>query len=206
MPPRRNNQLSTTEAELQERISQAIAQHEALRSKHGGGTSGNNPPNGCTYKQFLDCKPLNFDGTGDGALSWWNLQVQTLGEAAAYAFSWDELKELMQKKFGKCETCGKVGHSNKTCWYGTGRGNGGQGGNGNGNGNRGGNVYGNRNQGGNNNQGGNGNRNGNGNQAGNGNRRGNNNNNQGGAGNGRGQGCFGCGDVGHFKRDFPKNN
>ncbi|KAJ0547017.1 putative transcription factor interactor and regulator CCHC(Zn) family [Helianthus annuus] len=89
---------------------------------------------GCTYKQFLDCKPVNFDGTGgavafvrwaektesvlrmskcaldqqvtyisglflDGALSWWNLQVQTLGEAAPYALTWTELKELMRKKY-----------------------------------------------------------------------------------------------------------
>ncbi|KAJ0590440.1 putative nucleotidyltransferase, Ribonuclease H [Helianthus annuus] len=89
---------------------------------------------GCTYKQLLDCKPVNFDGTGgavafvrwaektesvlrmskcaldqqvtyisglflDGALSWWNLQVQTLGEAAAYALTWTELKELMRKKY-----------------------------------------------------------------------------------------------------------
>ena len=35
----------------------------------------------------------------DGALSWWNLQVQTLGEAAAYAMSWNELKELMRRKY-----------------------------------------------------------------------------------------------------------
>ncbi|KAJ0442397.1 hypothetical protein HanIR_Chr16g0808771 [Helianthus annuus] len=34
----------------------------------------------------------------DGALSWWNLQVQTLGADAAYALSWDELKEMMEKK------------------------------------------------------------------------------------------------------------
>ncbi|KAJ0509396.1 putative nucleotidyltransferase, Ribonuclease H [Helianthus annuus] len=89
---------------------------------------------GCTYKQFLDCKPVNFDGTGgavafvrwaektesvlrmskcapdqqvtyisglflDGALSWWNLQVQTLEEAAAYAMTWTELKEIMRKKY-----------------------------------------------------------------------------------------------------------
>ena len=46
MPPRRGTQLPTTEAELQERILQAIAQHEALRSEHSGGTLGNNPPNG----------------------------------------------------------------------------------------------------------------------------------------------------------------
>ncbi|MFS7983414.1 putative transcription factor interactor and regulator CCHC(Zn) family [Helianthus anomalus] len=89
---------------------------------------------GCTYKQFLDCKPVNFDGTGgavafvrwaektdsvlrmskcapdqqvtyisglflDGALSWWNLQVQTLGEVVAYAMTWTELKELMRRKY-----------------------------------------------------------------------------------------------------------
>ncbi|XP_035846417.1 uncharacterized protein LOC118492468 [Helianthus annuus] len=35
----------------------------------------------------------------DGALSWWNLQVQTLGEVVAYAMSWDEMKELMRKKY-----------------------------------------------------------------------------------------------------------
>ncbi|XP_035838849.1 uncharacterized protein LOC118486478 [Helianthus annuus] len=35
----------------------------------------------------------------DGALSWWNLQVQTKGETVAYAMSWDELKELMRKKY-----------------------------------------------------------------------------------------------------------
>ncbi|KAJ0603514.1 putative nucleotidyltransferase, Ribonuclease H [Helianthus annuus] len=141
MPPRRRNtnanRLPTTQEELNERISQAIAQYEANRTEQSGGTggtTGGNPPTGCTYKQFLDCKPLNFDGTGgavsfvrwtektdsvirmskcpaeqrvtyvtglfiDGALSWWNLQVQTKGETAAYGLTWEELKELMRKKY-----------------------------------------------------------------------------------------------------------
>ncbi|XP_021980114.1 proline-rich protein 36-like [Helianthus annuus] len=125
MPPRRDTRLPTTEAELRECISKATADYEASRAETSGG---------CTYKQFLDCKPLNYDGTGgavafvrwtektdsvirmskcapenqvtyvsglflDGALSWWNLQFQNLEEAAAYALTWAELKELMRKKY-----------------------------------------------------------------------------------------------------------
>ncbi|XP_021996624.1 uncharacterized protein LOC110893797 [Helianthus annuus] len=103
MPPRRENRLPTTEAELQARISQAIADYEASRAETSGNTSRNNPPNGCTFKQFLDCKPLNFDGTG-GAVAYvrWTEKtdsVQTLGEAATYALTWTELNELMRKKY-----------------------------------------------------------------------------------------------------------
>src|ERR1044071_8930279 len=85
---------------------------------------------GCTFKAFLDCKPINFSGTEgsiglvkwfekteavirisgctprqsvmyatnlflDQALTWWNGQVQSLGDDVAYSLSWAELKELM---------------------------------------------------------------------------------------------------------------
>ncbi|KAJ0540918.1 hypothetical protein HanRHA438_Chr09g0379311 [Helianthus annuus] len=54
---------------LEERISEAIAQYEANRAEHSGGSggtrrnghgdsSGDNPTQGCTYK------PPNYDGTG----------------------------------------------------------------------------------------------------------------------------------------------
>ncbi|MFS7977437.1 hypothetical protein Hanom_Chr10g00903951 [Helianthus anomalus] len=148
-PRRRNlrdvqNPLPTTQAELDallnQRIADAIAQHEANRGNRNDGPRvqpppvAQNPANGCTYKQFLDCKPLNFDGTGGAvafvrwtekmdsvirmsnctpnqtvlyvsgmfmaeALSWWNLQVQILGDAAAYAIMWDRLKEMMREKY-----------------------------------------------------------------------------------------------------------
>ncbi|XP_022032277.1 cold shock domain-containing protein 3-like [Helianthus annuus] len=100
-----------------------------------------------------------------------------------------------QCKLRKCESCGKEGHSKNTCWVGTGAGRGNNSHRGFGNNNRGGNGNGNRN-------GGNGNRGNVGNQTGN---RGANNA-QGGNGNGRGPGCFNCGDVGHFKREYPKLN
>ncbi|MFS7913476.1 hypothetical protein Hanom_Chr02g00142231 [Helianthus anomalus] len=35
----------------------------------------------------------------DEALTWWNLQVQTLGDDVAYGMSWDELKEKMREKY-----------------------------------------------------------------------------------------------------------
>ncbi|XP_021990842.1 uncharacterized protein LOC110887571 [Helianthus annuus] len=37
------------------------------------------------------------------ALSWWNLQVQTSGDAVAYAISWERLKEMMQAKCSRAE-------------------------------------------------------------------------------------------------------
>ena len=36
----------------------------------------------------------------DGTLSWWDHQVQALSTDAAYALSWDELKEMIKEKYG----------------------------------------------------------------------------------------------------------
>ena len=33
------------------------------------------------------------------ALTWWNMQVQTLGDEVAYSLSWDQLKELMMAEY-----------------------------------------------------------------------------------------------------------
>ncbi|XP_022014487.1 keratin, type II cytoskeletal 1-like [Helianthus annuus] len=229
MPPRRNNQLPTTEAGLQERISQAIAQHEVLRSKHNGepelkrierfiwGLAPQILSMMTTSKSLMISKAIDLSvalteeavmlgkfSSSDARKK--EIHVESSGEHKRKFTNFKKHHHTGRSRYGKCENCVKVGHAREACWYGAGRRNGGSGGNGNGNRGGNGNQTGNRNQGGNGNFGGNGNRGGFGNQAGNGNRGGNNNQGGNRNDNGCGQGCFGCGEMGHFKRDFPKNN
>ncbi|KAM0042771.1 putative retrotransposon gag domain-containing protein [Helianthus debilis subsp. tardiflorus] len=144
-PPPLPRTAEELNALLEERISAAIAQYEANRTQDSGGpsnarrngngdSSGGNAAQGCTFKQFLDCKSMNYDDTGgavafvrwtekteatirmskctanqqvtfatglfiDEALTWWNLQAQTLGDDAAYGLTWEELKERMREKY-----------------------------------------------------------------------------------------------------------
>ncbi|KAF5812850.1 hypothetical protein HanXRQr2_Chr03g0091311 [Helianthus annuus] len=132
-PPPLPRTAEELNALLEERISAAIAQYEANHTQDGGGpsnarrnghgdSSGGSTTQGCTFKQFLNCKPLNYDGTGGAVafvrwtekteatirmskctanqqvtfatglfvnepLTWWNLQVQTLGDDAAYGIT-----------------------------------------------------------------------------------------------------------------------
>ncbi|GKB19902.1 putative reverse transcriptase domain-containing protein [Tanacetum coccineum] len=84
-----------------------------------GGRNGNNRngnPNGgagrdapvarvCTYKDFLNCQPRNFSDTEgviglarcllDGALTWWNSHMQTIGIDEAYEMPWKDIMKLM---------------------------------------------------------------------------------------------------------------
>ncbi|GKD23097.1 putative reverse transcriptase domain-containing protein [Tanacetum coccineum] len=61
---------------------------------------------GCTYKEFLNCQPLNFKGTEgavkyatytllNGALTWWNSYVEMVGMDVAYEMSWKDLMKMM---------------------------------------------------------------------------------------------------------------
>ncbi|KAJ0885886.1 putative retrotransposon gag domain-containing protein [Helianthus annuus] len=89
---------------------------------------------GCTYKEFLACKPAEFAGNEgataelrwlekteaaimiskcaeedkvmyashlfkEGALVWWNTVLQAKGRNMAYAMSWEEFKQLIERKF-----------------------------------------------------------------------------------------------------------
>ncbi|GKD56681.1 hypothetical protein Tco_1290068, partial [Tanacetum coccineum] len=84
MPPRRSSATARATATLmtaaaveqliEARVSAALANHETLRnSTNGHGDESHNSntgirgsvrtPHECTYKDFLNCKPLTFKGT-----------------------------------------------------------------------------------------------------------------------------------------------
>uniref|UniRef100_A0A251UXQ2 Putative retrotransposon gag domain, Thiamin diphosphate-binding fold protein n=1 Tax=Helianthus annuus TaxID=4232 RepID=A0A251UXQ2_HELAN len=107
--------IAMTQAELtiliNTRVAEALAAYQA-----GQPANQNNPPAppACTYKMFMDCKPQTFSGTEgavgllvkyatgtleDGALTWWNAQVQMLGIEMANATTWDDFKELMREEY-----------------------------------------------------------------------------------------------------------
>ncbi|XP_021986374.1 uncharacterized protein LOC110882736 [Helianthus annuus] len=51
---------------------------------------------GCTADQRVRYASCSFL---DEALSWWNAQVQILGEDVAYGLTWNELKEMLLKEY-----------------------------------------------------------------------------------------------------------
>ncbi|GJW62103.1 hypothetical protein Tco_0111438, partial [Tanacetum coccineum] len=75
---------------IEARVSAALANHETLRnSTNGHGDGSHNfdtgirgtirTPHACTYKDFLNCKPLTFKGTeGVVALSQWLEKMESV--------------------------------------------------------------------------------------------------------------------------------
>ncbi|GJU46741.1 putative reverse transcriptase domain-containing protein [Tanacetum coccineum] len=110
---------------IKERVSAALANHETLRNStncqgdgsHNSdtGTRGTvHTPCECTYKDFLNCKPLSFKGTeGVVVLSQWfkkmesvfhisncaNSHMKTVTQDVAYAMDWKALKKMMTVKY-----------------------------------------------------------------------------------------------------------
>ncbi|XP_022024645.1 uncharacterized protein LOC110924980 [Helianthus annuus] len=99
----------------------------------------------CTYKHFMECKPMEFNGTEgpnglvkwieksesvlnisncpgdcaikytactftDHALNWWNAIVQSRGQDAINAMTWDDLKILMRERFCPLHEIQKLEH------------------------------------------------------------------------------------------------
>ncbi|GKB86625.1 hypothetical protein Tco_0958897 [Tanacetum coccineum] len=80
---------------------------------HSDGGSGSrrtvHTARGCTYKEFLNCQPLNFNGTEgvvkyatctllNGSLTWWNSHVKTAGINTTYDMSRKDLMKMMTEE------------------------------------------------------------------------------------------------------------
>ncbi|GKB46275.1 putative reverse transcriptase domain-containing protein, partial [Tanacetum coccineum] len=108
MPPKRSSATARATAAaapmtaaaveqlIEARVSAALANQETLRNKtnsHGDGSHNSGirnrgttcTPRECTYKDFLNCHPLNFKGTE--------------GVGVAYAMDWKTLKKMMTVKY-----------------------------------------------------------------------------------------------------------
>ncbi|GJS56976.1 hypothetical protein Tco_0651760 [Tanacetum coccineum] len=120
---------------IAQRVAHAMTAYKANRNRGNGvnnETCGSargveHTVHNCSYKEFLTCKPYNFQGTGlavglsqwfekmeyvfhifnfaencqvkypkctslDGALTWWNSYVQSVGLDVANETTWKELK------------------------------------------------------------------------------------------------------------------
>ncbi|KAI3704253.1 hypothetical protein L1987_74469 [Smallanthus sonchifolius] len=79
----------------------------------GGGTNTGNTNRGCTFKDFSTRKPLDFYGSEGAvgivrliekmesgeALTWWNSQVDALGEHVTDNLTWDEFKKMLIEEY-----------------------------------------------------------------------------------------------------------
>ncbi|GJY93827.1 putative reverse transcriptase domain-containing protein, partial [Tanacetum coccineum] len=135
MPPRRSSATAAraavaaaatlmtvvaVEQLIKARVSAALANHETLRnSTNGQGDGSHNSvtkirgtvraPRECTYKDFLNCKPLSFKGIeGVVVLSQWFEKMEsvfhisncaTVTQDVDYAMDWKTLKKMMTVKY-----------------------------------------------------------------------------------------------------------
>lgn len=67
MPPRRMSNAARMEQEVNRRVAEALAAAEVAKGNENGNTSGNtggaNARQGCSYSEFMKCKPQTFTGT-----------------------------------------------------------------------------------------------------------------------------------------------
>ncbi|GJR30035.1 reverse transcriptase domain-containing protein [Tanacetum coccineum] len=150
MPTTRQGISSTAiEQLIAQRVANATTAYKANRNNGNGiqnkasSSAGGveHTARGCSYKEFLNCKPRKIDRTKgavgltrwfekmesvdcignyvencqvkyatctllDGALSWWNSYVKTIGLDAAYETTWEEMKKMMTAEYDDIQ--GKV--------------------------------------------------------------------------------------------------
>ncbi|GKD76520.1 hypothetical protein Tco_1339141, partial [Tanacetum coccineum] len=96
---------------IEARVSTALANHETLQnSTNGQGDRSHNSdigirgtirtPRECTYKDFLNCKPLSFKGTeGAVVLSQWFKKMESVFYISNCAVENQALKKMMTVKY-----------------------------------------------------------------------------------------------------------
>ncbi|GJT88210.1 putative reverse transcriptase domain-containing protein [Tanacetum coccineum] len=123
MPPRRTSAATTravaaapmtaavVEQLIEVRVSAALANHETLQNStngHGNGSQNSNTeirgtvrtPCECTYKDFLNCKPLTFKGIeGVVVLSQWFEKMELVFHISNCAVENQALKKMMTVKY-----------------------------------------------------------------------------------------------------------
>ncbi|GJU28374.1 putative reverse transcriptase domain-containing protein [Tanacetum coccineum] len=102
---------------IDQRVADVLLTYEINRNTRNGNGNGSHDvgsgntrtvhtARGCMYKEFLNCQSLNFKGTEEavkyatctllnGALTWWNSHVETVGIDPAYEMSWKDLMKMM---------------------------------------------------------------------------------------------------------------
>ncbi|GKB50474.1 hypothetical protein Tco_0901227 [Tanacetum coccineum] len=103
MPPKRNGMsIAAIEKLIAQRVTEAPAAQDTNRNSgnHSNGDSnsvggGERTTRHCTYKDFLNCQPLNFKGT-EGAVG---LAHWTVRHDAAYEMTWKNLMKMMTEAY-----------------------------------------------------------------------------------------------------------
>ncbi|GJS18902.1 hypothetical protein Tco_0413374 [Tanacetum coccineum] len=105
--------IAAVEYLIEARVSAALANHEILRNSTNGQDDGSHnsdtgirgtvpTPHECTYKDFLNCKPLSFKGTeGVVVLSQWFKKMESVFHISNYVVE-------NQVKFATCTFLGNV--------------------------------------------------------------------------------------------------
>ncbi|GJS78239.1 putative reverse transcriptase domain-containing protein [Tanacetum coccineum] len=113
MAPKRNSMSAAAlEQLIEQRVTEELAAQENNKNNRNLHTSDRHSTSGgertnrhCTYKDFLNCQPLNFKGTegvvglAHYALTWWNSYVRTVGYDAAYGMPWKTLMKMMTEAY-----------------------------------------------------------------------------------------------------------
>ncbi|GJT29964.1 putative reverse transcriptase domain-containing protein [Tanacetum coccineum] len=94
-----------TPESVQAMIDQALQRNstnaDASHSSHRDDRRNVQTARPCFNVDFMKCQPLNFKGTEGivgAALTWWNVQIRTLGPEA-YSMTWEVLKKKMTNKY-----------------------------------------------------------------------------------------------------------